>query len=678
MVQNVDMDVLVDSVAMLASKGLEWKYLPISEKTSIIREIISILQNMTMEDDFIPLLGIPEMQMIGFDIHADDTSTDILTSEGHCEAAQSSMLNAVIVCQAMKQLLEAYQYNSDLKDSNKSKRASSSAVLHIQPTKVNEDQLVVVTAPITTEEQFTPFGKSKVELYLQPTEKFEPFTLSPFLDETSEKNTQAGCMVVLGAGNQTFLSIMDCIYGLFHCHCTVILKHHPIRTYHDRIIRKILHPLISRGYFNTECYSDSLADRKRAQELIYHPLVSHVHMTGSKATHDTIVWGSPEIPLADRIAPKLQAHMTSELGCITPWIVAPITNKPWTPQQLQHQTQHLFASIYGNAGANCNSPKVLLLPSTWTQKDEFMELLKTEMKRHPLPISYYPGSTERYESFRAAYPNDHITIGTSTKEEKGRRKVKDSAIILPWMVITLPAVVDISTESGRQIARQEFAFQHEPFCPILTIAQYGNSDSTECETCDNYDDIMTAVSIANDYIYGTLSCTLVTNDDESLMNHSNPRLEEAIHKLRYGDIAINCWSALLYAAPGSATWGAYPGESLSNVVSGIGQVQNHYFIPNVEKSVLRSNIVDVGLHIIRPKSFRLTRMEQIVIGNLSLRPSCYNILNLISVMTTGYVLPSTLVSKPVWISILVAATSISALHFCSGKVSDLMARESKK
>ena len=69
MVSNVEEINIADPIAKLASKGLQWKHLPIMEKTLIIREILSILQNMTMENDFLPLLGIPEMQAIGFDIN---------------------------------------------------------------------------------------------------------------------------------------------------------------------------------------------------------------------------------------------------------------------------------------------------------------------------------------------------------------------------------------------------------------------------------------------------------------------------------------------------------------------------------------------------------------------------------------------------------------------------------
>jgi hypothetical protein len=141
MVGSVDRDVVIDPIATLASKGFEWKNHPISRKASIIREIISILQKMTMDGDFVPLLGIPKMQMIGFDINADDRSMDMLASEGHWEAAQSSMLYAVIVCEAMKQLLEEYQYHADLQNSNITKRSSSPANTSSRPTKVHEDQM---------------------------------------------------------------------------------------------------------------------------------------------------------------------------------------------------------------------------------------------------------------------------------------------------------------------------------------------------------------------------------------------------------------------------------------------------------------------------------------------------------------------------------------------------------
>ena len=85
MVNTFNSDTSVDPIAMLASKSLEWRLLPIPEKASIVKEIIAILQNLTMEDDFVPLLGIPEVQMIGFDITAVDCGKNDF-EESHYEA----------------------------------------------------------------------------------------------------------------------------------------------------------------------------------------------------------------------------------------------------------------------------------------------------------------------------------------------------------------------------------------------------------------------------------------------------------------------------------------------------------------------------------------------------------------------------------------------------------------
>ena len=48
---------------------------------------------------------------------------------------------------------------------------------------------------------------------------------------------------------------------------------------------------------------------------------------------------------------------------------------------------------------------------------------------------------------------------------------------------------------------------------------------------------------------------------------------------------------MTYAATG-CTWGAFPGDHLENVESGIGQVLNFFFIPDIVKSVVRTPMVD--------------------------------------------------------------------------------------
>jgi hypothetical protein len=72
---------------------------------------------------------------------------------------------------------------------------------------------------------------------------------------------------------------------------------------------------------------------------------------------------------------------------------------------------------------------------------------------------------------------------------------------------------------------------------------------------------------------------------------------DAIRNLRFGGIAVNCWAALNYAivcifpshcrlprslavlaSQPAMPWGAYPGHTRENVMSGIGVVHNASFL----------------------------------------------------------------------------------------------------
>lgn len=253
------------------------------------------------------------------------------------------------------------------------------------------------------------------------------------------------------------------------------MKHHPIRNYHDDLLRKILQPLIVRGYFDAEIDTGSIV---RNQEIVYHPTVSHVHLTGGKVAHDAIVWGSVG---HQRDKPVLKAQITSELGCVTPWIVAP---QEWTPKQLNHQVKLLFASMYSGAGANCNSPKVVILTKDWPHAKDFVKRLCLEMEINSVPLSYYPGAKERWDKFRKAYPDAAEYGDISTKVAKDRQ-LKATAVLLPWLVVD-NIVVDLKTASGRQAAESVFAFRNEPFALVVSIAYV--------------DDLQTAVTLANDYL----------------------------------------------------------------------------------------------------------------------------------------------------------------------------------
>ena len=62
--------------------------------------------------------------------------------------------------------------------------------------------------------------------------------------------------------------------------------------------------------------------------------------------------------------------------------------------------------------------------------------------------------------------------------------------------------------------------------------------------------------------------------------------ERAIADLRYGGIAINTWTGIVFATP-ILSWGAFPGATLGDVKSGIGVVHNTLLLDRVERSIMR-------------------------------------------------------------------------------------------
>ena len=78
------------------------------------------------------------------------------------------------------------------------------------------------------------------------------------------------------------------------------------------------------------------------------------------------------------------------------------------------------------------------------------------------------------------------------------------------------------------------------------------------------------------------------------------------------------------------TWGAYPGESLDNVASGIGFVQNAFMVQDIEKSVLRSPFVHTGQLTLSEKgTIPLSTKQFRAVSALSLGPSVWNILKVV-------------------------------------------------
>ncbi|MFW0783521.1 aldehyde dehydrogenase family protein [Gordonia sp. CPCC 206044] len=345
-----------------------------------------------------------------------------------------------------------------------------------------------------------------------------------------------GVGLVLGAGNVTLIGPLDAIYQLVAYNRVSVLKLNP--TFHDLlpVYQKAFAPLIKR---------DLLRIINGASEIgayiTNHPDIAHVHITGSGATHDAIVWGTGPEAERRRTAhqPLLRTEITSELGGVSPIIVVP---GKWSAADLRYQAENVATQKLQNCGHNCIAGQAMIMSSSWPQAEEFLDAIRRVFDRLPPREVWYPGSERRMAQAEHTYPR--------AERHCGRLLVK----------------VDDSTSDE--------LFHTEYFSPVLGYTTLPGS---------GIDFLRAAIGFANERLTGTLGASiLVAPRDRRKMG---PGFTEALAELRYGTIGVNCWSATGYLAP-ALPWGAFPGNAIDDVGSGIGFVHNTRLIANPERVVV--------------------------------------------------------------------------------------------
>ncbi|NMN99023.1 aldehyde dehydrogenase family protein [Antrihabitans stalactiti] len=365
--------------------------------------------------------------------------------------------------------------------------------------------------------------------------------LEPGVSATQAKRTaglgakrlgeNGGVGLVLGAGNISSIGPLDVLYELVAYNRASVLKLNPtfggLLTAYERAFA----PLIQANLVRVVNGGAQVG-----QYLTGHPGIQHVHITGSGVTHDMIVWGST----TDKSGtPRLDKPITSELGGVSPIIVVP---GKWDAADLRYQAEHVATQRFHNCGHNCIGGQALILSADWPQKEQFLAELRTVISELPDRTSWYPGTEAKTAAAQAAYPD--------AERINGR---------------TLLKVDDTTSQS---------AFTTEYFGPVLAHTELGGS---------GIDFLRAAVEFANTKLDGTLGASLIVAPaDRTAMGSS---FENAIADLRYGTIGINVWSAVGFLVS-ALSWGAFPGNTLDNVGSGIGIVHNAHLLENVERSVL--------------------------------------------------------------------------------------------
>ena len=357
--------------------------------------------------------------------------------------------------------------------------------------------------------------------------------------------TAAKVALVLGAGNVSSIVAMDILSKLFSENQLAIVKMNPVNAYVGTYLAQAFAPLIRDGWMEIV-----YGDVEVGAYLCEHPQIETIHITGSHRTHDAIVWGASAIEQEECKAanyPRITKPITSELGCVTPILVVP---GKWSSSNLTFQARQVASTIAHNASFNCVSGQVLVTASGWVQQAEFLAAVKRELAAIPPRQAYYPGAQDRYQALLDRYPQSE-PLGTRTTE------------IVPWTIIP-----DVPPVAG------EYALTEEAFCGVL---------ATVSLAADTAADFLTkAVEFANDRVWGTLSCTLIV--DPRTQRQYRAELDLAIASLKYGAIGVNIWSGMIFYF-GATTWGAYPGNTLADIGSGIGFVHNSYLFERPQKSV---------------------------------------------------------------------------------------------
>jgi aldehyde dehydrogenase (NAD(P)+) len=362
-------------------------------------------------------------------------------------------------------------------------------------------------------------------------------------------------VAVLGGGNVNAIPSQDVITKIFNEGKACVLKLNPVNGYLGPYLERAYAEAIRGGYLAV-VYGGS----EEGDYLVRHPGVDEVHLTGSDRTYDLLVWGPPGPERDTRKRenrPTLEKPVTAELGGVAPVLVVP---GPYSDRELAYQAEDVASGLTCNASFDCNAIRVVVLPSGWDRREQFLAALGTAFERAADRLAYYPGARERYQRFTDGRAGERFGGGADGS--------------LPWRLI-----------SGLDPdARSEPLFREESFAPILVETAVGSPDPVEF--------LDVGVTFAKERLWGTLSAGLVVHPRTMKDPATGAAVERAITRLRYGAVTVNAWSGLLFAFA-TPPWGAHPFSTPRDIQSGAGWVHNTPMLDGVEKAVLRHPLTAV-------------------------------------------------------------------------------------
>ncbi|HET7902372.1 MAG TPA: aldehyde dehydrogenase family protein [Candidatus Nanopelagicales bacterium] len=401
-----------------------------------------------------------------------------------------------------------------------------------------DGQTVVKVFPSTVVDRLLLSGYS-AEVWMQPGVTPAQAVDSAASPYRGRGFADPGVWLVLGAGNLGSITTFDILHVLYTEGSVAVVKMNPVNDYLSPFFARIFQEFVDAGWLRFVHGGGALGSY-----LAYHDEVDAVHMTGHASTHDAIVWGRGEEGAARKKAgtPLLTKPMTSELGGISPLIVVP---GDWSDADLQYQAEHIVTSKLNNSGHNCIGTQVVVLPETWDRADALLDRVRAVMRSLPPRSNYYPSSAENVAAAAEGHEAEEFDV---------------SCVLVPDLDAT----------------KAESLFVDEVFAGALGVVRLPG-DGVE-------DYLVNAVAFANDVLPGNLGATIVVSPETEKQYAA--AVDRAIADMRFGSVGVNIWSAVAFLL-GYTPWGAFPGDTLDDVRSGIGVVHNTFMLERTQKSVAR-------------------------------------------------------------------------------------------
>lgn len=460
-------------------------------------------------------------------------------------------------------------------------------ILPSRPRRLSNGQLSVPVFPTSGLFDSLTFMGIRANVRMQPNVDVSNIHGQLLENATNQKFTRI--TAVLGAGNVSSIPATDSLNRIMFEGRRVALKLNPVNEYLHPIFERVFAPLIQANLLRI-----FRGGTEVGSTLIQDEAIDAVHVTGSAATHDAIVWGLDADDSQRRKQtndPLLRKTVTSELGNVTPWIILPGN---FSARQLNSQAQHVASSMTNNASFNCLATKVIVTWNKWRQREKFLQLVQHYLSQTPTRPAYYPGAAERFQRFARC---------KTEPDDRG---------CLPWTLL-----------EGQSIDDRPELFREESFVCVCA------ETSLPAESPGGF--LAAATEFVNDQMTGTLCASLTVTP--SFRKQHNLAVERSISALRYGTVCINQWSGIAYGLI-SPPWGAYPGATLQNVQSGIGNVHNTFLLDDIEKAVLEGPLVNFPRPIWFPSHRRAVDVATQLI-RLYHRPSIFRLPSLFAAAISG-------------------------------------------